>query len=271
MTRRIAFLATLPGETTDSQYAERIYHLFDSARIYNKEHHINGAFLVRHNTVFQILEGRAGEMAKYVYQIGRDPGISFVSVILNQEVARPLFNRWTIKLLNEGHGDHTEFLEKLHYSLKPQWLIQHEKDKSRLAEIFPNHLNERIRKKTPAVVGDYGSRYRQAALSMKSWPRPTQLRLTADLIKLCPRLIGKKIGYQRLLSMKLFLSEEKLLEQLRLLDHIKVLEVSPIHHSASLQSSQEQVVSPPATASSGSLFSQALRKFIHAKSDRGIH
>lgn len=269
MTRRIAFLASLPGNMDDSEYAERIYHLFDSARIYNKEHRIHGAFLVHHNTSFQVLEGESGELAKYVYRMSRDPRLSSVSVILNREIARPLFNRWTIKLLNEGHGDHAGFLEKLHDALKSQWLIQQEKDKSRLAEFFPSRNQENIHIAVPVAIADDGTRYRKMALSMKAWPRPTQLRLTADLIKLCPRLIGRKIGYQRLLDMELFSSEEKLVEQLQLLDHIHVLEISPAQQPASLPALQEHTA--PTTVSSGSLFSQALRKFIHARTDRGMH
>lgn len=265
MTRRIAFLASLPGDIADSEYAERVYQLFDSARIYNKEHQINGAFLVHHNTLFQVLEGASGELAKYVYRTSRDPRLSSVSVILNREVARPLFNRWTIKLLNEGHSTHAEFLEKLHYALKSQWLIQQEKDKNRLAEFFPARSKENIHTAVPVPIVDYGTRYRKMALSMKAWPRPTQLRLTADLIKLCPRLVGRKIGYQRLLEMKIFSSEEKLIEQLQLLDHIHVLEISPANQTLATPAVQEQ------PAAGGSLFSQALRKFIHARTDRGVH
>lgn len=246
-----------------------MYQLFDSARIYNKEHHINGAFLVHHNTLFQVLEGTSGELARYVYRIARDPRVASVSVIINREIAKPLFNRWTIKLLNEGHGDHAGFLEKLHYALKSQWLIQQEKDEVRLAEFFPSFLKEKSKTATLVPITDYGTRYRQMALSMKSWPRPTQLRLTADLIKLCPRLIGRKIGYQRLLEMKIFTSEEKLVEQLQLLDHLHILDISPSHPVAPVTPAQQASSLPE--SDTGSLFSQALRKFIHARSDRGMH
>lgn len=269
MTRRTAFLATLPGDIADSEYAERVYQLFDSARIYNKEHGIKGAFLVHHNTLFQVLEGDSGELAKYVYRMARDPRFSSFSVILNREVARPLFNRWTIKLLNEGHVDHSEFLEKLHTALQSQWLIQQDKDESRLAEFFPSRLKKNPLTAVSRSIADCGKSYRQMALSMKSWPRPTQLRLTANLIKLCPRLIGRRIGYQRLLDMKLFNSEEELVEQLRLLDHIDALEIFPVSQSGALPAGRESAES--ASVSSGSLFSQALRKFIHARTDRGLH
>lgn len=270
MTRRIACLATLPGDTTDSQYAERIYTLFDSIRIYNKEHDIKGAFLVHHQSLLLVLEGEADKVARLVYHLGRNPLVSSVSAILNRRIAHPLFNRWTIKLLNEGRSNHADFLTRLYEALRSQWHLQHADDKTRLMEFFPDH-QDAVHTETRSVVsGDFSRRYRQMYLSMKAWPRPTQLRLTADLIKLCPRLIGRQIGYQRLLDLKLFSSEEKLLEQLRLLDHVQALQLSPLQQGVAANGDQPNAGVATAGATAGSLFSQALRKFIHARSDREI-
>jgi len=270
--RRVACLATLPGDITDSQYAERIYHLFDSARIYNKEHHIAGVFLVHHNTLLQVLEGESGEIARCLYHLGRNPNVLAVSVILNRETRQPLFaNRWTIKLLNEGHGAHAGFLENLKKVLGAELPVLLEQDRVRLAEFFATPVVAAVEAKPPEAVTDPCERYRQMMLSMKAWPRPTQLRLTADLIKLCPRLIGRKVRYQRLLELNLFGSEEKLVEQLHLLDGVRALELSPGPREVVAPPSQSRVASSPVSVSPGSLFSQALRKFIHARSDRGLH
>lgn len=267
--RRIAFLATMPGDTNDSQYADRVYQLFESARIYNKAHDINGAFLVRDNNLLLIIEGKASDLAKVTYQMGRDPRIADLSVVINRDTPTALFNRWAIKLLNNGHDEHTTFLAKLQYALNSQLEIRAEADRARLAAFFltpPRHHNADTQ---PMASSAPSQRYQSMLLSMKSWPRPTQLRLTADLIKLCPLLIGHQVSYQRLLDLNIFASEEKLLEQLRLLDDVQALELSPLPANASLHKIGDQT--PVSSSSPSSTFSQALRRFIQARTSGGAN
>tara|TARA_R110000850_G_scaffold219219_2_gene344804 strand:+ start:837 stop:1517 length:681 start_codon:yes stop_codon:yes gene_type:complete len=212
--KRIACLATLVKSAHKNHHSERVFSAFETARIFNKENNINGSFLIKDTITLQVLEGDSDALAKVIYRINRDPGITAVSIILNKEIKQPAFSRWSIKLLDDDPSHHTPYIKKMHALLQADLRFPSEADKEMFRYLFdfaseqPLHPSAQHKKPCSETINH--EHFNHTTLSMKSWPCPTKLRLTAPLMKISSILIGHSVSYQRLVELQLFSSEAEL-------------------------------------------------------------
>ncbi|MDO3383961.1 BLUF domain-containing protein [Gilvimarinus algae] len=269
MLKRIACLSSIDGPDNNNRYSEQVFNTFDTARVYNKEHDIVGVFLVFKNILLQVAEGEANELAKVIYRINRDPRISDVSIIVNEHIEKPAFSRWSIKLLSENCDAHAQHLKKIENLLKGGLNLSGAIDSIRYHKLFNMGETSAPTSKQQIDSHEQSAPFRDTVLSMPSWPRPTQLRLDAALMKLCPLLIKKHVPYQRLVSLNLFAHEQELTELLHRLQQARALEVIAVAEPDNLRilSSQRENKAP---APARGRFSQALRSFISNHRAKGI-
>ncbi|MDO3386125.1 BLUF domain-containing protein [Gilvimarinus sp. SDUM040013] len=267
MDKRIACLCTIKPSDTNTSHSEQVFSIFDSARIHNKENGIVGAFLVADDTLMQILEGESSALANVLYRVNRDPRIADVSVIVNINIEKRAFSRWSLKLLSEQCAPHVEYLQKVHQLIHEDASFTSNLDTIRYHKIFFHTDNTRS---TAPLENTEKSGFEGTLLSMTSWPRPTQLRLTAELMKVCQLLIGHTVEYQRLVTLAIFNSRGELdscLEKLQEVNAVSVIKAKEPNNLHSIETHQKR----KQTSTGGSRFSQALKQFISGQGIKGGH
>lgn len=262
MSKRIACLSTLVPPDSDKSYSEQVFEIFDAARRYNKEHDIVGVFIVYQDTLLTIFEGAGNELAQVIYRSNRDSRIRQFSVIVNQDVAETKFTRWNLKLIHDNCEAHRDYLGKVHRLLEQKLKLGSPTDRLRYEKMMSLQCDT-----TPAVIDESSTPvFANSLLSMKSWPRPTALRMDAGLMKICPLLIHKTVAYDRLKGLKLFSQIDELDRRLLQLHNVNALQVTPQTQPAAPRPIQS--ASRSALKSQHS-FSQALRQFISQRRNKG--
>ena len=123
------------------------------------------------------------------------------------------------------------------------------------------------REEKPPVMNDSAAPvFTNSLLSMKSWPRPTALRIDARLMKICPLLIHKTVAYDRLKGLNLFSQNDELDRRLLQLHNVNALQITPQAQATPARPIQTAV--RPAAKNQHS-FSQALRHFIAQRRAKG--
>ncbi|MDO6747007.1 BLUF domain-containing protein [Gilvimarinus sp. 1_MG-2023] len=266
--KRIACLCTITEPEDHTSHSENVFYIFDSARKFNKEQNIVGTFLVLNNVLLQILEGEPSGLANVVYRVNRDPRISNVAVILNTAIETPSFTRWSIKLLSEQCAAHRTYLQKIHSLINEKSLLKTNEDRIRYNKIFQSILSENIKQnQTPEEDSYTSTSFNNTLLGMSSWPRPTQLRVNAGLMKICPLLIGHTIEYKKLLELELFNSAQELNSYLQQLREAKALTIIQTQDPSNLHSFEAHQNKNQQTPRPGR-FSQALKNFISGQGMR---
>lgn len=272
--KRIACFATIKPSDEYQTYSEQVFSIYDSARRFNKEHGLLGVFVVHGQILLQILEGEPNTLAKALYRVNRDPRIKDISVILNKSFERPAFSRWSIKMIKGDGEAHREFLTRLKQIVAPYAVVRLPQDCERFRTLFGATNIAANNALTPDANTDQALRFRGHTLAMSAWPRPTQLRLSAPLMKLCQILIGHSVSYQKLWSMGLFESETELNRQLDALYQANALEVFRLGDPNNVHTLPE----PSTLNGSGtgqapvsrSRFSQALKQFIQGQKSKRL-
>ncbi len=262
MAKRIACLSSIVQTASGISYSEQVYQIFDSARRYNKEHDIVGIFLVYQDTLLQIFEGNGKELAQVIYRTNRDPRLTQISVIVNQDIESLKFTRWNLKLIHDSSAAHSDYLIKINRLLQPALRLSSTLDKLRYEKLLTRDDTEK-----PNILPDMGRpNFANTLLSMKSWPRPTALRMDAGLMKICPLLIHKTVSYARLKDLQLFAENEELDQHLLQLHKINALQVTQQEAPP-----KPHPLHPPKRAKpkNNSSFSQALRQFISQHRTKG--
>ena len=108
--------------------------------------------------------------------------------------------------------------------------------------------------------------YEDCVVSVSAWPRPTQMRMTPELIRLCSNLTKRPAHFERILALKLCSSNEKLTHYLSVLESLGLLKT---HSSVGVPNLR--VVSNPSISANtaeqpvnktADRFSRVLRRFI---------
>lgn len=267
MNKRIVCLCTLTPPAPDTSKSEQVFSIFESARKFNKENQLVGIFLVIEDVLMQILEGESSAIANVIYRINRDPRVSDASVILNTSIDKTAFTRWNLKLLSENCEAHTEYVRKLLPLIQKDLSTKTNLDAIRLHKIFGEF--EASPPAPEAGIDEKKPNFNDCLLTMKSWPRPTQLRLTAGLMKICPLLIGQTVTYQRLNELALFEHSDELDRHLEQLKNANALQIIPAQPPNNLHSFEEHQLKQ-STKSGGNRFSQALKQFISGQGLKGV-
>ncbi|UTF60109.1 BLUF domain-containing protein [Gilvimarinus sp. DA14] len=262
MAKRIACLSSILSPEKVISYSEQVYQIFDSARRYNKEHAIVGIFLVYQDTLLQIFEGDGNELAQVIYRTNRDPRLTQISVIANQEITTLKFTRWNLKLIHDTSAAHSEYLDKINRLLQPNLRLSSTLDKIRYEKLIARDNTEQNEK-----FSDTPPSFSNTLLSMKSWPRPTALRMDAGLMKICPLLIHKTVAYDRLKELQIFAQNDELDRRLLQLHKINALQVT--QQKSPGEPHRLKTASKPEAPKSSHSFSQALRQFISQHRAKG--
>jgi hypothetical protein len=273
--KRIACISTITTQTDEGDAVTQLMALYNSTRVYNRENDITGVFLVSDTSCLQIMEGNAESLASAVYRMGRDPRISDFSVVMNSNTDAAEFAGWKIRIISTGTDAHLDFVARLKESLANKIQAKNDIDSTRLACFFGKpELSEKLHTPTvaaptpiPASISSTSKKiYDDCVLSISGWPRPTQMRMTPELIRLCSNLTKRPVHFERILALKLCSSTEKLTHYLSVLESLGLLKT---HSSVGIPNLR--VVSNPSIAANtteqavsktADRFSRVLRRFI---------
>lgn len=256
--------------------------MYNSTRIYNREHDVTGVFLVSKNHVLQIIEGDGQALGNLIYRFGRDTRCQDLSVVYNQHTSSSQFQGWTIRFIGESSNNHSAFLQKLDQILAGNIDLKNPTDRQRYDVFFSGLVSGTVPAPAPAgqpgiealiptakppladnvvPLARQGARnaYQKSVISLSRWPKPSQLKLTHDLIKLCSRLVGKPVLYERLCATGICQSESVLLQYLSSLDHLGLLRT---HANAESPRVTEVDMPVPRMEGTADRFSKVLRRFL---------
>lgn len=280
--KRIACLSTISEQPEQGNASAQLVDIYNSTRIFNREHDVTGVFLVCQKHVLQIIEGDGKALANLIYRFGRDSRCQDLSIICNQQASSSQFQGWTIRFIGQGGNNHSAFLQKLENILGSDVDCKSAHDRERFNLFFSSAFSGTqarpadpsesavavpdVKPGAPANVVPLerqGARnaYQKSVISLVRWPKPSQLKLTHDMIKLCSRLVGKPVLYERLCATGICQSESTLLQYLSSLDRLGLLRT---HAEAEPAWSCQAVPAVTQAEGSADRFSKVLRRFLLA-------
>ncbi|UTA47956.1 BLUF domain-containing protein [Simiduia sp. 21SJ11W-1] len=267
MYKRIACLCSLTTSDSGASRSDAITEIFADFKKHNKDEKLVGVFLVCDDVLFQLLEGESARLGNVMYHLNRSPHTENASIIINADIPSPSFTRCTLKEIDKSIDAHRYYASRIYRAIAGQMPLPTGENKQRLDALFgeTEQQDDDVLASSPS--------FKNKVLSMKSWPRPTQLRLDAALMKLCPLLIGREVAFNRLLDLNVLGNEQELvvnLEKLRAADALIVSARKPpdnLHHLP-VKPAQEQAT-PPAENEGLGRFSSALKSFINNQRLKG--
>ncbi|CAA0092556.1 Uncharacterised protein [Zhongshania aliphaticivorans] len=271
--KRIACISTINGLENNGDFSSSLMDLYNSTRVHNRENDITGVFIISGSNCLQIMEGNATSVANAIYRMGRDKRISDLSVVMNCNEESPEYRGWNIRFINAGTGSHLEFITKLKKKLANKITAKTRSDHERLAQLFNDSTNSKKTSKITPLANTSAaenfkpaSSYKKHVLSISSWPRPNQLKMSPELISLCSNLMRRPIHFERILSLKICASEKNLVLNLAALDDIGLLKQHIDNDAKNINQADSRKTSPTNTSStsrkSSDRFSRVLRRFI---------
>jgi hypothetical protein len=258
--KRIAFIGTI----TEDKGSSHLIKLYNESRVHNSENDIKGIFLIHKNIVFQVIEGEADKIAEAVYRSRRDKDLNDFSVVINTHIKEPLYKNWPLRFVNNGNASHAEFIQKLQDVLTRQIVVSNSKDKDLISAIFsiPNSVVKFPIKKSDATAlsndepnaNKLRDGYTGYALSVTTWPKPSQMPMSAQIIKTCSLLSRGFVNYNDLLAKQIWASEIELVKCLNSLNKLGIL------NATLSKDNKSQATAKP----TNDRFSNLLRKFLHS-------
>ena len=271
--KRIACISTLISQPDDGDASTQLMALYNSTRVYNREHDITGVFLVSESNCLQIMEGNSESLASAIYRIGREKRMSDLSVVMNCHTDVAEFSGWKIRFINDKADAHLDFITKLKATVADKIEAKSSADSARLERFFgrADASAERPieRLAAPSVVSldsKAPKSYEDSVVSIASWPRPTQMRLTPELIRLCSNLIKRPAHFERILALQLCSSKATLSRYLASLDGLGLLRIHSSVSGPNLRvvdgSTAQPDMDDEAVKKPSDRFSRVLRRFI---------
>ena len=108
--KRIACLSTLTNLPAGESGSEQLIELYNSTRVYNREHDVTGVFLVSGAYLLQILEGDGQTLANLLYRFSRESLSQDVSVVYKTDISQPKFQNWSIRFVGIGDDKHLSLI-----------------------------------------------------------------------------------------------------------------------------------------------------------------
>lgn len=279
--KRIACISTIVGPSGEEDSSTKLMALYNSTRVYNRENDITGVFLVSEKNCLQIMEGSSESLANAVYRISRDDRISDFSIVMNSQTKGDEFAGWTIRFINNASASHHSFLAKLQNQCFSDIQPKSDLDRERLKCFFghartANKNPEKTLKKIAAYPGsnsaatETSKHYNENVVSISTWPRPTQLKMTPELIKLCSNLAKRPAHFERILAQNICSSPEKLNSYLSALERLGLLKIHATANGPNLrvigrpspESTPESNAAIQPTEKAADRFSSVLRRFL---------
>ena len=252
---RLVYISKLNLSVEDPKYARMLVNVLMKARIYNKSKNVTSALFVSDRTCIQILEGDSNELGKLMFKISRDDRHDHVKVLYNKKVSERLYEDWSMKLLTADTLLYNESIVK--FRLSDEDGYTHISQLSNGA--FVCDAPSKNKQKSLMASNSTGlKKYTDMCLSIKSWPKSSQLQLTSSSIRLCTLLMGKWVTFDELSQHLIYKSDTELRHNLEKLDLLGVLFVKPV---SVVNLSLENTVSRPQKPKQHR-FSQLLKSFI---------
>lgn len=252
---RLVYVSELKLSVEDPKYTRMLVNVLMKARIYNKSKSITSVLFVSDRTCIQVLEGDSNELGKLMFKVSRDDRHHNVKVLYNKKVSERLYGDWSMKLLTTDTSLYNESIVKFRLS---------DEDGYTRVSPYSNGIfvcaepckNERKEVKTSNSIGL--KKYTNMRISIKSWPKSSQLQLTNSSMRLCSLLMGKWVAFDELSRRLIFKSDIELSHNLEKLDFLGILLVKPMSVvNLSLENTgRQQPESKPHR------FSQLLKNFI---------
>lgn len=269
--KRIACISTITTQPDEGDISTQLMELYNSTRVYNRENDITGVILISDSSCLQIMEGNSESLASAIYRMGRDPRISDFSVVMNCNADIAEFAGWKIRILGNGTDAHLDFVARLKETLADKIQAKNNNDRTRLERFFgKQEINTNVaapKLTEPTSISRTSKKiYDDCVLSVSAWPRPTQMRMTPELIRLCSNLTKRPAHFERILALKLCSSNEKLTHYLSVLESLGLLKTHSsvgapnlrvLSNTPSIANTAEQPVSKTTDR-----FSRVLRRFI---------
>ncbi|MCY4045342.1 MAG: BLUF domain-containing protein [Cellvibrionales bacterium] len=243
--KRVACLNTLLTSPEDPKASEKLMDLFNSVRLYNKEQRVNGVVLVSDNALLQILEGESHVLAELIYRFSRDTWTKDTSVILNTDIDVPLFNNWRLKFVKSSTAKNDQYLRKIHKAIVADINVTTPQDERRLALFFSSSLLYASLKKVPEAAEekeDGQNTFVNKRLSLAAWPKPSQIKPSPEIFKLCSLLSRREAMYETLKQLDLFESAAHLDNCLYLLDGFGLLISATVKEAIVDNASDDKVI-----------------------------
>ncbi|CAA0101875.1 BLUF domain-containing protein [Zhongshania aliphaticivorans] len=269
--KRIACISTITQHPDEGDASTQLMELYNSTRVYNRENDITGVFLVSGSSCLQIMEGNAESLASAIYRMGRDSRLSDFSVVMNCNNDIAEFSGWKIRIISSGANAHLDFIARLKETLADKIQAKNNHDNARLDSFFGKpELSANVQPPTLAAPTDVNSTskktYDNCVISVSAWPRPTQIRMTPELIRICSNLTKRPAHFERILALNLCSSTEKLTHYLSALESLGLLKT----HSSVGTPNLRVVNNPPkatnaatqTVSSTADRFSRVLKRFI---------
>lgn len=222
---RLVYISKLSLSVDDPKYARMLVNVLMKARIYNKSKNVTSVLFVSDRTCIQILEGESNELGKLMFKISRDDRHDDVKVLYNKKVSERLYSDWYMKLLTADTSLYSESIAKFRLADEDGYarVSQHSNDTFVCAK-----PSESKQKEVITNDGIDAKEYANMCLSIKSWPKSSQLQLTSSGTRLCSLLIGKWVTFDDLSKHLIYKSETELNHNLKKLDLLGVLFVKPV-------------------------------------------
>ncbi len=272
--KRVACLNTLITSPDDPRASEKLMDLFNGVRLYNKEKPVNGVVLVSDDALLQVLEGESSVLAELIYRFSRDTWTKDTSVILNADIEAPLFNNWRLKFVKSATAKNDQYLRKIHKAIVADIKITSPVDERRLALFFSSNLLYSSVKKVSEVTDEKdecNNNFHNKRISLSAWPKPSQIKPSPEIFKLCSLLSRHEASYETLKQLDFFKSQAHLDNCLYLLDGFGLLLCKAAEEIVPTDAVPEQKPQIALVASNAKpvkkdnpsdRFSQVLRKFI---------
>lgn len=251
---RLAYVSTMHSKPGGKSTSDQILTILNTSYSFNKNHGITGVLLIANTTIFEFLEGDNDILGQLFYRISRDKRHYDVSLIMNEtNIETRLFTRWTMRLLSVGVKSHYSALEKIIQSCGNCFDLKSEKDKHRFDIIFPQDLlDQSYTTKVDIDKPKIDQPYTGVTLTLTKWPRPTDLKMTKELVDLCMRLRKNKETFNNLAQSGVYTTDEDLLKDLKKIDDLGLLK----------QEELKDTNSPKRIEHAEDHFSRALKKFL---------
>ncbi len=277
--RRIACIGKL-SSANQTQLCEQVLDIFNQSRIFNSSKQIHGIFLVQEEIILQVFEGNQDNIGEAIYKARRDHQIEDLTIIANYSCAKPAFSSWNMRYIRPGGHTSQVHLERIKAELEPHLKSDQAAALTLFRRIFPapatdtgttaaTHGTARLDQATVIATENTSldaEQLRTQLLSIRAWPKASQVKLSSPVMKACALMSKGKISYQELQQRCLWATETELTHFLSQLNYIGILVLAPmaavandagVANDADLATDAEQV-----PASQGDRFGMLMKKFL---------
>ena len=264
--KRIACIGRL-SSATRSQLCEHVLDIFNQSRIFNASKQIHGIFLVHQDIIFQLLEGSQDKLGEAIYKARRDFGIDELTIIANYSCDKALFSSWNMRYIRPGGHTTQSHLEKIRTELAPHLKSDHSGALALFNAIFaaepeaPLTGSDQPAATQPADEGTADAEiFHQRLMSIRAWPKASQIKLTPEVMKACALMSKGKISFHELGQRNLWKSDAEITHFLSQLNRFGILVLSPL--SAPANDSVSPAPAQQEPAPSGDRFGMLMKKFL---------